>query len=302
MRIVSSYGTFIPLASYTPVNMNTTRRSFLCNTSLVTGWLLLQQSFKSFGAAAGNATYLPGNNREILIWYTNDLHGEMTPLLPTQRQGLLLDAGDFTHPDPHSAASLNMIQAMNLAGYHAATIGNRELANGQAALAVLIPHMQFALVNCNYRFTDPILRSGVLPYKIIYAGSLKIGVTGVGPQLDASSGVTCLPPIAAANAVATRLKNDHGCQVVICLSHLGMEQQPDKIDNSNMATDTTHIDFVIGGHQQHLHHMMVYRNLLDHEVLFSQAGWSGKMVGRMKMLFDETRQACGIQPDRIIAA
>jgi 5'-nucleotidase len=282
--------------------MNIQRRSFLRNTSLVTGLLLLQKPFRSLAAVADNATYLPGNNRELMIWYTNDQHGQLTKLLPVGQQGLFLDAGDFTHHQHSIAENAGMIQTMNKAGYHAATIGNRELANGQAALAALIPYMQFALVNCNYRFSDQVLSRNVLPYKIVYAGSLKIGITAVGPQLDKESGVTCLPPVAAANEVAIRLKEEHGCQVVICLSHLGFEQKGDIADNRNMATDTTHIDFVIGGHQQTLlQSPMIYRNIPGHEVYLSQAGHDGVMVGKMKMLFDEERQGCGIQPGCVMA-
>lgn len=282
--------------------MNTARRSFLRNTSLVTGLLLLQKPFRSFAAVTDNASYLPGNNRELMIWHTNDLHGQISPLLPVGQQGLLLDAGDFTHHHHSAAANIDMVRAMNQVGYHVVTIGNRELANGQAALAALIPYMQFALVNCNYRFTDPVLRRNVLPYKIVYAGSLKIGITGVGPQLEAHNGITCLPPVAVANAVAARLKKDHGCQVVICLSHLGFEQPGNIADNCTMATGTTHIDYVIGGHQQKiLHSVIVCRNLCGQEVYLSQAGWEGKMVGQMKMIFNEDREGCGIQPGRITA-
>lgn len=282
--------------------MNTARRSFLRNTSLVTGLLLLQKPFRSLAAVSDNATYLPGNNRELMIWHTNDLHGQFCAHLPVGQQGLLLDAGDFTHDRHPAAANMDMIHAMNQAGYHVATIGNRELANGQAALAALLPHMQFALVNCNYRFTDPVLRRGVLPYKIIYAGSIKIGITGVGPQLESHTGVTCLPPVAAANAIAAQLKKDHGCQVVICLSHLGFQQPGNIADNCSMATDTSHIDYVIGGHQQKmLQHVIVCRNLQGQEVYLSQAGWEGKMVGQMKMSFNEDRQGCGVLPGRIMA-
>lgn len=282
--------------------MNHHRRSFLRNASLATGLLLLQKPFKSLAAVTENAAYLPGNNRELLVWHTNDQHGQLTALLPESRQGLLLDAGDFLDDTANVQAHMKMIQAMNAAGYQAATIGNRELAGGAAALAALIPHMQFALVNCNYRFADKALAQKVLPYKIVYVGALKIGITGVGPQLPAGNGVTCLPPVPAADGVAAMLKKDYGCQVVICLSHLGYKQPGTITDNHNMATDTRHIDFVIGGHQKKmLASTMVCRNLQDREVYLSQAGWNGNMVGKMKMMFNEERQGCGIQPGSIMA-
>lgn len=281
--------------------MNKDRRAFLRNTSLATGLLLLQQPFRSLAATAGNATYLPGNNRMLQIWHTNDMHGQVPNLRPSGDQGILLDAGDFlgdANGDVHSET----ISAMNRAGYHVATIGNRELAGGQAALAALIPQMQFALVNCNYQFTDKTLARQVLPYKIVYAGSLKVGITGVGPTLPANSGVAVLPPVQAANEMAVRLKNEHGCHIVVCLSHLGYQQPEGIADNREVAIGSTHIDFVIGGHQQKMiRTTMVFQNANQHEVYLSQSGANGAMIGSMKMLFDETRMRCGIEPGCIMA-
>ncbi|NML39930.1 hypothetical protein HHL17_22205 [Chitinophaga sp. G-6-1-13] len=282
--------------------MNNNRRAFLRNTSLATGLLLLQQPFRSLAATAGNATYLPGNNRELMIWHTNDMHGQIVNLRPSGDQGMLLDAGDFLDDTANVNGHRETIDAMNRAGYHAATIGNRELAGGQAALAALMPHMQFALVNCNYHFTDKTLARQVLPYKIVYAGSLKVGITGVGPALPADSGVAFLPPVQAANDMAIRLKKEHGCHVVICLSHLGCQQPEGIADNRNIATGSTHIDFVIGGHQQKtIRTTMVLRNANQHEVYLSQAGANGVMAGFMKMKFNEDLMGCGIEPGCIMA-
>lgn len=282
--------------------MNNNRRAFLRNTSLATGLLLLQQPFRSLAAVSGNATYLPGNNRELQIWHTNDMHGQVPGLRPSGDQGILLDAGDFLHDATNANEHRETIDAMNRAGYHAATIGNRELAGGQAALAALLPHMQFALVNCNYQFTDKTLARQVQPYKIVYAGSLKVGITGVGPALPADSGVTVLPPVQTANDMAVRLKKEHGCHVVVCLSHLGFRQPDGVADSSDLATGSTHIDFVIGGHQQKIiHTTMVLHNAHQYEVYLSQAGANGAMIGSMKMQFDEARRRCGIEPGCIMA-
>lgn len=282
--------------------MNRNRRAFLRNTSLATGLLLLQQPFRSLASTAGNATYLPGNNRELTIWHTNDMHGQVSDLRPAGDAGMLLDAGDFLHDMANADGHMKTIDAMNRAGYHAATIGNRELAGGQAALAALVPFMQFALVNCNYRFTDNVLARQVLPYKIVYAGSLKVGITGVGPALPASNGVTVLPPVQAANGIAIRLKEEHSCHVVICLSHLGYKQPENIADSRDIAMGSTHIDFVIGGHQEKIiDSTMVLRNALHREVFLSQAGSDGAMAGFMKMQFDEDRNRCGITPGSIMA-
>jgi 5'-nucleotidase len=187
-----------------------------------------------------------------------------------------------------------MVRAMNKAGYHVANIGHHELVNGQAALAALLPHMQFALVNCNYLFTNRTLTREVLRYKIVYMGRLKVGITGVGPQLSSSSGITCLPAVETANAMAKTLRQDHGCDVVICLSHLA--------DNLNMASESTHIDLVIGAHKQELHQSsLVLRNALGNEVYLNQTSMNGKMAGNVKMMFNENGQGCGVRPGYVMA-
>jgi len=185
---------------------------------------------------------------------------------------------------------------MNKAGYHVATIGNRELANGQAALVSLIPAMNFQLVNCNYRFTDEQLRKKVKQEIIVYKGRLKIGITGVGTTLNNVDGVTVLPAIESANAVAKRLKQQ-GCDIVICLSHLGFDQKGDKACNMNLAETSTDIDFIVGGHQHNSDiNLHVLRNANGDEVLLGHAGKNGKTKGSLVVQFNDEQQQQAIIP------
>lgn len=282
--------------------MTLQRRTFLRNTLFTTSLLLVQRPLRSLAGLTQSATQIPGNNRELMIWHTSDLHGQLSELMPGGDERLLLDAGDFIANHGDASTHIEMLRAMNKAGYHVANIGHHELANGQAALAGLLPHMKFALVNCNYRFSNRTLTREVLPYKIVYAGKLKIGVTGVGPQLPASSGVNCLPPVETANAMAATLKNEHGCDVVICLSHLEFQQPGAIADNCNMAMGSTHIDLIVGGHQQTIHHSsMILRNALGNEVYLNQTSTNGKMAGNVKMMFNEAGQGCGVRPGYVTA-
>ena len=274
--------------------MTQQRRTFLRNTLLSTGLLLVQKPLRTLATVSQPAAYIPGDNRELMIWHTSDLHGQLSELLPAIDQQLLLDAGDFIDNHGNASTNIAMVRAMNKAGYHVANIGHHELANGQAALAALLPQMQFALVNCNYLFSDRMLSREVLRYKIVYMGRLKVGITGVGPELPASSGVKYMPPVENANAMAAMLKKEHGCDVVICLSHLP--------DNVHMATKSSHIDLVIGAHEQTEHlSSIVLRNALDHEVYLNQTTMNGKMAGKVKMLFNEDGQGCGVRPGYVMA-
>jgi 5'-nucleotidase len=274
--------------------MTQQRRTFLRNTLLSTSLLLVQKPLRSLAEVSQSAMQLPGNNRELMIWHTSDLHGQLSELLPAGDQHLRLDAGDFIDNHGNAGTNTEMVRAMNKAGYHVANIGHHELANGQAALAALLPQMQFTLVNCNYLFSNRTLSREVLRYKIVYMGKLKVGITGVGPELPASSGVKYLPPVENANAMATTLKKEHGCDVVICLSHLP--------DNIHIATESAHIDLVVGAHQQSIHQSaMVLRNALGNEVYLNQTSMNGKMAGNVKMLFNEDGQGCGVRPGYVIA-
>lgn len=282
--------------------MTQERRSFLRNTLLSTSLLLLQKPLRSLATVTQSAAHIPGDNRELMIWHTCDLHGQLSGLMPAGDYNLLLDAGDFTGGETNVHAHIEMIRAMNNAGYHVANIGTHELANGQAALAALIPLMQFSLVNCNYLFSDRTLSREVLRYKIVYVGKLKVGVTGVGPKLPAGNGVKCLPPVETANAMAATLKKDHGCDVVVCLSHLEYQQPGVIADNCNLAMDSTHIDLIVGGHQQTTQHSsMILRNALGNEVYLNQTSMNGKMAGNVKMMFNEAGQGCGVRPGYVVA-
>ncbi|PSL47794.1 hypothetical protein CLV51_102654 [Chitinophaga niastensis] len=282
--------------------MNNNRRSFLRNASLATGLLLIQKPLTAIASVAENARMVPGNSNALLIRHTNDLCGVLRQRAYEGMPGLLVDAGNFLDDAQSREQQLLMVKAMNNAGYQVATIGNRELAKGTAHLAALAAQMQFALVNCNYQFADAALKKQVQTYHIVYAGPYKVGITGVGPMLKNVSGVKYLPPVEAASRVAKQLKEVHDCDFVICLSHLGFEQPGAIADNQTMAIASSHIDFVIGGHQDKMiTTTIVYRNTTGNEVYLSQAGTNGIMTGEMKLLYNDERRCVGIEPRSIMS-
>ncbi|MBV7531022.1 metallophosphoesterase [Chitinophaga sp. sic0106] len=271
-----------------------TRRSFLRNTSLAAGLLLFKSPVRAFASSSTATIHLEGDSTQFRVHYTNDMHGAIFKDngLPGD---LLVDAGDFTDGSNDPASHFRLIEAMNKAGYHAATIGNRELANGPAALAALIPAMNFALVNCNYRFADAQLGSLVKQEVIVRKGLLKIGITGVGPALPGISGVTVTDPVAAANAAAKRLR-EQGCQVVICLSHLGFDPTPGKVSNYLLANDSNGINFIAGGH----HHgynssLRILRNKEKSEVMLGHTSGNAQLKGTLAFDFNEQHQLMNIK-------
>jgi 5'-nucleotidase len=130
------------------------------------------------------------------------------------------------------------------------------------------------------------------PYKIFKKGKLKIGVTGVGIEMaglvpDSLFGNTkYLNPIEKANEIAAKLKKEQGCDMVICLSHLGYKYSSNKVSDIVLAKETANIDLIIGGHT---HTFMTapeaYTNKNGSSVLVNQVGWAGIQLGRLDFDF-----------------
>src|SRR5690606_24860084 len=92
------------------------------------------------------------------------------------------------------------------------------------------------------------------PYKIYQKGDIKVGVFGLGIELDGLvpdtmyEGTRYLDPVSSARKYASHLKHDEKCDLVICLSHLGYNYRGDKICDTKLAEVTSDIDIILGGH------------------------------------------------------
>ena len=243
---------------------------------------------------------------EVSIIHTNDLHNNIESLQTGKKSGygglrnisaslaqietsfLLLDAGDFLDDKASMEDHKRMIRSMNQLGFRAATIGNRELSNGVEHLASLMPLMKFSLVNCNYTFDDPYLCNNIHSYKILRSGRFKIGLTGVGTnQSIPTSGISWQHPYDKANSFARFMKEQKGCDLVICLSHLGYKQPSGNPANEEFAKASENIDLIIGGHSELIMpYQMILRNKLKHEVIVSHGGPGGILVKQVTFGFN----------------
>ena len=291
--------------------MNNQRRLFLGQMSLVAGAAALNKPMNSMAAISKRINTLHTAGHAVTIYHTNDLHGKLdavngnmgglnqvkTLLQSQETNGLLLDAGDFLNGSLSTAQQQKVIYTMNDMGYHAATIGDNELANGQEHLASLASLMKFTLINSNYQLNST-LSKFVKPYIIINSGRYKVGITGVGHQLK---GIPYTDAIQSANHTARMLKENEKCDLVICLSHLGYSQKGDEPDNQKLATQSENIDMIISGHNPKLMSgQLVMLNKQKHEVIISHSAWSGLMVGKITFGFGNGKQKSNIDARYLI--
>lgn len=171
---------------------------------------------------------------------------------------LLFDCGDISQGTPY----YNMyqgeveIKAMNLMKYDAMTIGNHEFDFGLDNMARLFKMANFPVICSNYDFEGTVLEGLVKPYVVIKRNGLKIGLFALCPELEGlvqqskCEGIVYHKPAAVANRMVMILREQEKCDVVICLSHLGIVPNPgvNEVYDNVVVPQTHGIDLVLGGH------------------------------------------------------
>jgi 5'-nucleotidase len=276
--------------------MSNERRAFLKVGSVLAGTALLSNPLDILANVSKKVNTLTENN-SLRVYQTNDLLGKLTAnynnigglpavksLISQQEfSGLIIDAGNFIAASDSRLQHEQTIHLMNAIGHHVATPGKQELMNGQAYLADLAGLMNFTLLNCNYIFSDKKLASYVKPYEIINFGKHKVGITGVGADTN-TTGISVRNPYQEANKIATYLKMEAKCDLVICLSNLGFNKE---LNNQTLASASKNIDFIAAGQGERiLQGAMVLRNAEKQQVILSHAANQGIAIGVSKFSFN----------------
>ncbi|WP_074723740.1 bifunctional metallophosphatase/5'-nucleotidase [Flavobacterium frigoris] len=291
------------------------RRDFLEKTAVSTAVLGLGVSLSSFVSL---------NVKKITILHTNDVHSHIDPfpaddprnpnmggvarraaliqkIRKEDENVLLLDAGDIFQGTPYFNYYGGELEfkLMSMMEYDASTIGNHDFDNGVAGLYAQIPHAKFEFLSANYDFKNTELDGLIKPYKIFNKNGIKVGVFGIGIELDGLVDKKMYQetvynnPVETAQEMARILKEELKCDLIICLSHLGYnyKNEPTKICDLQLAALTKDIDLIIGGHTHtFLDKPTVTKNSIGNEVLVNQVGCYGINLGRIDFYFDSNKR------------
>lgn len=261
------------------------------------------------------AVILSASAQDLTILHLNDTHSHIDPQRSGKHMGkggvieqaayvdsvraacgpenvLLLHAGDFSQGTSYFTELGGDIEidVLNAMCFDAVTLGNHEFDNGMVELARRLRSLEVPVVCANYDFTGTPLEGLVKPYVILEKTGRKIGIIGL--LTDVSSVVSAeiaaalkyIPATDVANSYAEKLRYDEGCDLVICLTHLGFDAE--SFTDVELAAASRNIDVIVGGHSHtHLEDLEKVRNLDGEEVTVVQDWKWGLEVGNLSVTF-----------------
>lgn len=209
----------------------------------------------------------PSMAGKTVIVHSNDVHGAIAGYANIaalaaeyESQGakvIVADAGDFSQGkvEVSSNKGLNAVKMMNAAGYDVATLGNHEFDYGYAQLKENLKEATFSTICCN--ILDENGKPAFEGSKVFGIDGLKVGFIGVNtPESQTKAnpalikGLTWLAGddmVKAVQAEADKLKAD-GTDVIVVLSHLGVDSESKPNRSTDLWAGLTGVDFIIDGH------------------------------------------------------
>ena len=202
---------------------------------------------------------------KTVILHSNDVHGSIegyayiaalkAEYAAKGAEVILVDAGDYSQGTTYVSTTkgADAISMMNAVGYNVVTLGNHEFDYGYAQLKQNMAKANFKVVcadvfengstifDANYTYTT---KSG-----------LKIGFFGMEtPEAQTKTnpalikGLTFLAGAEMYKSAQAQVDALAGADLVICLSHLGVDAESKGNQSYDMYANTKGIDFIIDGH------------------------------------------------------
>ena len=203
---------------------------------------------------------------KTVILHTNDVHGSIELYAKVaamkddyEAQGaqvILADAGDYSQGTVYVSVNKgkDAVTMMNAAGYDVATIGNHEFDYGYAQLKSNLDSAVFKVVCANVlQDGSPVFDA----YTMINKGGVQVAFVGLEtPEAQTKAnpaliqGLTFLAGDEMYDAVQTQVDaaRTAGADIVIVLSHLGVDSSSEPNTSYDLYKKVNGIDFIIDGH------------------------------------------------------
>ena len=205
-------------------------------------------------------------NGKTVILHTNDVHGSIELYAKVaamkgdyEAQGaqvILADAGDYSQGTVYVSVNKgkDAVTMMNAAGYDVATIGNHEFDYGYAQLKSNLDSAAFKVVCANVlQDGSPVFDA----YTMINKGGVQVAFVGLEtPEAQTKAnpaliqGLTFLAGDEMYAAVQTQVDaaKTAGADIVIVLTHLGVDSSSEPNTSYDLYKKVNGIDFIIDGH------------------------------------------------------
>lgn len=265
-------------------------------------------------AAAEAADEKKTPSGDIIIIYTNDVHCGVddnlgyrsvaalkSGLEKAGNRVLLVDSGDFSQGAMIGTVSKGIypVDIMNELGYTISCIGNHDFDYGTEAFLKMTKEAEFPMVCCNFLDSDG--NCVLPPYEIIEVNGLKIAFLGI------------LTPTTPVSSTPAYFQNDDGswkysfCQgndgqdlydtvqkyadearekgadMVIALSHLGINASDNVYVSSAVIENTSGIDVFLDGHSHSVMEKELIKNKDGEKVICTQTGTKLQNIGILKI-------------------
>ena len=259
--------------------------------------------------------------KDIVVLYTNDVHcaidsnigyaglAKYKAEMEKDNFVVLVDAGDAIQGDTIGTVSKGeyLVDIMNEVGYDFCVLGNHEFDYGTDVLASLLKKADAQYLNATIEYTgngNNLLKDTV-PYVIERFGFLDVAFIGVStpesitkstPRYFMEDG-QFVYDFAAGEDLYAAVQGyvdevrEKGADVVVVISHLGVEEGSEPNRATDLIANTTGIDVLIDGHSHTTEPSMLVADKSGRKVLYTQTGTKLNNIGKLTISKDGSVKA-----------
>ena len=259
--------------------------------------------------------------KDIVVLYTNDVHcaidnnigyaGLASYKAEMEKDNfvVLVDAGDAIQGDTIGTVSKGeyLVDIMNEVGYDFCVLGNHEFDYGTDVLASLLEKADAQYLNSTITYTGKgtNLLASTVPYVIERYGYLDVAFIDVStPESITKStpryfmeGDEFVYDFAAGEDLYKTVQSvvdevkEKGADIVIVISHLGVEEGSEPNRATDLIANTTGIDAVIDGHSHTTAPCELVANKSGKKVVYTQTGTKLNNIGKLTISKDGSIKA-----------